>query len=260
MGNKHNNQEQVLVESPTLRERYINNVDVLDKLKAVLYLTNDMVVTVEQVANYYEVSIKAIQTVIQRHRDELEDDGIYVLKDEKLEKLKQEICDLHGEDYKISSKTRALTILSRRAFLRIGMLLTTSFVAKQVRNYLLNIEETSSEEQKKWALQREVGKIDRKRMTSAISKYIPESPKKKWAYPEYTNLVYSILFGKTAKELREIKKIKTNDLLRDSFSKEELQLVDEAETIVTALVSLGFNKNYIEKQLNIKFKNIKLLS
>jgi len=256
MGNKHNNQEQVLIESPTLRERYIDNVDVLDKIKAVLYLTNDMVVSVEQVANYYEVSLKAIQTVIQRHRDELEDDGIYVLKDEKLEELKQNICDLHGEDYKISNKTRAFTILSRRAFLRIGMLLTTSFVAKKVRNYLLNLEETSTEEQKKWALQREVGKIDRKRMTSAISKYIPNTSKKKWAYPEYTNLVYDVLFGKTAKELRGLKNIKNNDLLRDSFSEKELQLIDEAETIVTALVTLCFDKSLIEKQLRQKFKDL----
>lgn len=253
MGNKHNNQEQILIESPTMREHYINNVDVLDKIKAVLYLTDDMVVSVEQVANYYEVSIKAIQTVIQRHRDELEEDGIYVLKDDQLEDLKEKICDLHGEDYKISNKTRSLTILSRKAFLRIGMLLTTSFVAKQIRNYLLNIEENASEDQRKWAIQREVGKIDRKRLTSAISKYIPESSKKKWAYPEYTNMVYDVLFGKTAKELRELKNIKTNDLLRDSFSEEELKLVDEAETIVTALVSLEFKKDSIKKYLHNKF-------
>lgn len=36
-------------------------------------------------------------------------------------------------------------------------------------------------------------------------------------------------------------------------NKNELKLVDEAETIVTALVSLGFKKDYILDQLRRKF-------
>ena len=42
-------------------------------------------------------------------------------------------------------------------------------------------------------------------------------------------------------------------LTRDYLTKDELKLVDEAETIVTALVSLGFKKDYILDQLRRKF-------
>ncbi|HDK7176594.1 TPA: hypothetical protein PTV31_003212 [Clostridium botulinum] len=248
------NNELVLTESKTMREAYISKIDVLDKIKAIPYLTNDLIVSVEQVANYYEVTKKAINTLIDRHRDELEEDGIIVLKGDELKEFKEKLTDLHGEDQlPIGKRTANLTILTKRAMLRIGMLLTTSFVAKKVRNYLLNIEQIATQEQKEWSIQREVGKIDRKRMTTAIKDYIPENPKKRFAYPNYTNMIYKILLNKTAKQLREEKGIKTNDLLRDSFNKNELKSVQEAETIVTALVTLGFGYKYIEEQLKKKF-------
>ena len=218
------------------------------------YLTKDMVVSVEQVANYYEVTKKAIDTVISRHRDEIEEDGLTVLKGEELKGFKKTLTDIHGEgQLPIGKRTANLTIMTKKAMLRIGMLLTTSPIAKQVRNYLLECEEKTSQENQKWIAQREAGKIDRKRMTTAIANYIPNSPNKKWKYPEYTNIVYQVLFNKTAKQMREERGFSKNDALRDSFSGQELKDVDEAETIVTALITLGFDKDYIRSQLQRKF-------
>ena len=103
-------------------------------------------------------------------------------------------------------------------------------------------------------LNREVGKIDRKRMTSSISRNIYNAQSK--IYSDYTNMIYEVLFGMTAKEIRESRNInKKSQLTRDYLSKDELGLVDEAETIVTALVSLGFKKDYILDQLRRKFPN-----
>ena len=105
-----------------------------------------------------------------------------------------------------------------------------------------------------WDLHREVGKIDRKRMTSSISQNIYNAQSK--TYSDYTNMVYDVLFGMTAKEIRESRNIeKKSQLTRDFLTKDELKLVDEAETIVTALVSLGFKKDYILDQLRRKFVN-----
>lgn len=229
-----------------------------------------MVVNVEMVAKYYEVTPKAINTVVDRHRTELEEDGIMVLKGTEAKEFKTKIWYPQSEetkkyevvtDYSKLNKTTVTTILTRRAMLRIGMLLTTSDVAVKVRNYLLNLEENSTLEQKKWAIQREVGKIDRKRMTTAIKDYVPESPKKGFMYPTYTNLVYRILFGKDAKTIRGEKGLtKNSELTRDHFNEEELRLIDECETIITALLTLGFNYNYIKEQLENKYKDTKLLS
>lgn len=250
--------EVILTESKTMREEYVKEeyFDVLDKIKAIPYMTKDMVVSVEQVANYYEVSNVAIRTVISRHRDEIESDGITVLKGGELKEFKEQVCELHGVTTKVmSNKTTVLTILTKRAMLRIGMLLTTSPIAKLVRNYLLDSEETLTQEQKKWIAKREAGIIDRKRMTTAIANYVPDTPHKRFAYPNYTNLIYKCIFNKTAKQMREERGFNKNDALRDSFTGNELQMVDEAETIVTALVTLGFGYDYIKSQLIMKFGN-----
>lgn len=248
--------EVILTESKTMRNQYVKEdyFDILDKIKAIPYMTKDMIVSAEQVANYYEVSIEAVKTIIKRHRDELEIDGIQVLKGAELKEFKKKICEVHCEpDKMISNKVRSLIILTKRAMLRIGMLLTTSPIAKQVRNYLLDSEEELTEKQKKWIAKREAGIIDRKRMTTAIGNYVPDSPNKKFAYPNYTNMIYQCLFGKTAKQMREERGFNKNDALRDSFTGNELQMVDEAETIVTALVTLGFSYDYIKSQLYMKF-------
>lgn len=255
--NNDTSREVMLTESKTMREGYINNeeyYDVLDKIKAIPYMTEDMVVSSEQIANYYEVSTEAIKTVIKRHRDELEEDGITTLKGEELKSFKNKVCEVHGEPTKIiSNKTTVLTILTKRAMLRIGMLLTTSPIAKLVRNYLLDCEREHTQEKQIWIAKREAGKIDRKRMTTAISNYIPESKHKRFAYPNYTNMIYKVLFGKDAKTMREERGFTKNDALRDSFTGDELVLVDEAETIVTALVTLGYEYDFIKTELQRKF-------
>ena len=96
-------------------------------------LPDDIHVTVEMAISYYEVSIEA---VITRHRLELEYDGLVILTGfglrEFISKL-QIATSFHP-------RLNRLTIIPRRAVLRIGMLLRDSEVAKTVRSYLLNLE------------------------------------------------------------------------------------------------------------------------
>ena len=63
-----NDKSMKYVESKTLRDETINNVsyDFLDKMKVVPYLTNDMVISTSQAANYYECGLEAIKTIIKR--------------------------------------------------------------------------------------------------------------------------------------------------------------------------------------------------
>jgi len=108
--------------------------------------------------------------------------------------------------------------------------------------------------QKEWNLQREVGKVDRKRMTSSIQEYVPNI--NKYTYSDYTDMVYLILFNMKAKKIRETRNInKKSDLMRDYLTEMELKIVDEAETIVTALTTLGFKQDYIKHQLEVKYGN-----
>lgn len=117
---------------------------------------------------------------------------------------------------------------------------------------------------KQWDLQREVTKLDRKKMTNSIQTYILDATSR--TYADYTDTVYIILFGMKAKQIRESRNLtKKSDQTRDYLTEDELKLVDEAETIVTALTALGFQFQYIKHQLQVKYgkqietKNTKLV-
>ena len=241
------------VESQSVRNDTLDNIsyDFLDKIKIIPYLTNDMVISTNQIANFYECGLEAVKTIIKRNREEFENDGMLVVKGQDLKDFKEKIGEVQNEP--TLNYASSLTILPKRSLLRIGMILTNNAIATKIRNYLLNIEEKTDVDRKSWAIQREVGIIERKRMTSAISKYIPESKHKKFAYPNYTNMIYRILFGCDAKTLRSAKNVKTNDALRDSFSESELRKVEEVETIVTGLISMDFTYKQIEQMLKDRF-------
>lgn len=248
-----NEKSMKYVESKTVRNETLNNIsyDFLDKIKVIPYLTNDMVVSTNQIANYYECGLEAVKTIIKRNRSEFEDDGMVVLKGSDLKEFKKKIGEVQSEP--TLSYASSLTILPKRSLLRVGMILTNNSIATQVRNYLLNIESVTEIDRKSWAIQREVGIIERKRMTSAISRYIPDSKHKKFAYPNYTNMIYKVIFGCDAKSLRLERNVKTNDALRDSFTEDELKKVEEVETIVTGLISMDFTYKQIEQMLKDRF-------
>ena len=128
----------VLVESKSLRDEYVGRTDVLDKVRKLVFLPDDLHATVEMVTTYYEVGFEAIKSIIKENREELESDGLSTLSGEELRSLKDLGC--------ISKNTAALIVIPRRAILRVGMLLRDSVVAKEVRTALLNIEEAAREQ------------------------------------------------------------------------------------------------------------------
>ena len=259
MKKMENQKGLIYTESKTARDEAINTVeyDFLDKMKAIVYLTDDMVLSLDQVANYYESTKKSVDTIITRNKEEFLDE-VMVLRGQELVDFKEKVSLLHGEGDMISNKAPSLTLVTKRALLRVGMIMTGNAMATRIRNYLLNLEEDAKIDRKQWAIQREVGIIERKRMTSAISKYIPNTKHKQFAYPNYTNMLYKTLFNMDAKTLREQRNVKTNDALRDSFTEKELKLIEEGETIITALITLNFTYKQIEEHLKNKY--IKQLS
>jgi len=138
--------ELALTESPSLRAQYAGRVDALDKVKALSLLPDNVHMSTELVADYYEVDIDAIESVIRRNRAELDSNGYEVLRGAKLREF--ETVNLTG------SKRRAFALFTRRAVLNVGQLLTESQVAADVRAYLLNIEEIATHEQRSEAVDR----------------------------------------------------------------------------------------------------------
>lgn len=137
-----------LMESKELRESVINRTEVLDRVKQLIFLPNTEHATTRMVATYYGVDISTVQMIITRNRMELDSDGIFLSSKENLltnnllVKTKRggfDILDDNGSMIDTGSN-KGILLFTRRAILRVGMLLRDSEVAKEVRTYLLNVE------------------------------------------------------------------------------------------------------------------------
>lgn len=144
---------EVLLESKTARDGQLAQVshsaasDVLSKAKALVFALwqGTGAGSTQQMAEYYEVPIETVLTVLKRHRSELESDGLTVLRGKALKEVRfiTNLTQCNTENFDTftmdaSKKARQFTIWTPRAALRLGMLLRDSEVAKQVRNVLLD--------------------------------------------------------------------------------------------------------------------------
>lgn len=135
--------EQMLVESPTLRSQFLDRTDVLDRVGMLAALPDGEHATTEMVAEFYEVPVKTLTSIIGRNRAELESNGLHVARGDDLRKLKVRFR-MHLTSKVLQAPQ--LTLWPRRAILNAGQLLTESAVAVQVRRYLLAVEETATVE------------------------------------------------------------------------------------------------------------------
>ncbi|MFI1481644.1 restriction endonuclease [Streptomyces sp. NPDC020747] len=124
--------ETALLESKTLRDGALERTEVLDRVKALSLLPDGMHVTTAMVATYFQVGVKAIESLVVDHREEVTASGYRVLTGSELTSFK-EVC-------RIQSRTRAIALFARRIVLNVAMLLRDSEVARQVRTYLLDME------------------------------------------------------------------------------------------------------------------------
>lgn len=138
--------ELALLESRALRTEHVGRVDVLDRVKALSLLPDGVHADIPIVAAYYEVSTGTIESLVRRNREELEGNGLRVLKGEEYKEFATVSLKI------TNSKARSATLFNRRAILNVGQLLEDSPVAKEVRAYLLNIEEIATHEQRSQAV------------------------------------------------------------------------------------------------------------
>lgn len=102
------------------------------------------------------------------------------------------------------------------------------------------------EERKQWIIEREKGKLVRHILTDTIKMKVAESSNKKFMYPNYTKLIYKVLFGKTFAELKEQFQIKAKESLRDYLTSEDLKSLEEMEMLISSLIGLGWGYDRIK--------------
>ncbi|OMF70524.1 hypothetical protein [Paenibacillus glucanolyticus] len=86
-------------------------------------------------------------------------------------------------------------------------------------------------------------------LTDTIRDNVEDSPNKRFAYKNFTDLVYRQIFEKSAKELRIERGVGKDEELRDFFTAEELEQVQKMERHVSSLLELGMEYQDVKEVL-----------
>lgn len=113
-------------------------------------------------------------------------------------------------------------------------------------------------ERQQWQIERDKGVIVRHILTDTIKMKVVDSPNKRFAYPNYTKLIYKTIFGKTMKELQEQYGVKGKESIRDYVTADELKQVETMEMLVSSLISCGWGYEQIKSF--IQETNTKMLA
>ena len=147
-----------VISDRSIRDKCVGHYEVLERVKELLLLPGTELMSIEQVADYYEVSIDHIKSLYGLNREEIDGDGTEmiprgfyngsVINPTSVERKQTSVTYTFENGQIVTINNRGLKAFSKRAVLRIGMILQQSSIAREVRTQLLNIEEKSSDEVK----------------------------------------------------------------------------------------------------------------
>lgn len=208
--------------------------------------------TKQQVAQFFEVDVRTIERLLETHGEELSASGYELITGKRLKDLRQEflnngnsadVSDINVGDIAefgsaISNKAPSVGIFTFKAFLNVGMLLTTSDRAKRLRSAILSIVIDFLNEKlggsTKFVNQREEEFLPsairefnyREEFTNALDNYIEPQ---KFKYGAFTDKIYKCIFNENAKEYRQILKLANKESARSTMYSEILDLISGFE-------------------------------
>lgn len=210
------------------------------------------VVTKEQVATFFDVTPRTIDNYLERHGEELRQNGYEVLRGKRLAALKLEISRLGvNETDFVNIKVPQLGIFDFRAFLNIGMLIGEGERARLLRQMVLDIAIDTINQRTgggtKYINQRDEDFLlaafqeesYRKEFTDALGKFVAMG---NFKYPVFTNKIYVSIFREKAKEYRSILRLHDKDKVRDTFYSEILDLIAAYECGFATVLEDAFRK------------------
>lgn len=106
-------------------------------------------------------------------------------------------------------------------------------------------------------IEREKGIVIRQTFTKAIKDSGENERMHGHAYSLYTDMVYWLLYGKTAKQLRAEMNVPNREELRDYFPKEEIATITRMENLIGSYVDFGYGYNEIKELVEPMSERIK---
>lgn len=188
----------------------------------------------EQLAAFFEVTPRTIDNYIDKHGDELRQNGYEVVKGKRLQALKIAIQGASANETDFITKTTVLGIFDFRSFLNLAMLVSESERAKLLRQAILDIVIDTINQRTgggtKYINQRDEGFLQswfveenyRKQFTDALRDCVEMG---NFKYPLYTDKIYVSIFREKANEYRKILRLHEKDKVRDTLYSEILDLV-----------------------------------
>lgn len=236
-----------LTTSAISRQNVLNNPVALPRIREALDIKplefeGRYVLTKQMVADYFGVDIRTISRYIENHQEELEQNGYFICKGKSLKELKLRF----GKDIDVPTKTTFLGLFDFRSFLNIGMLLTESEKAKQLRSMILDIVIAVVNE-KTGGGTKYINRRDRNYLTSAVSeenyhKKLTDAIRdyvighKIFKYSTIMDMIYKAVFCEKAKEYKKLLELSEKDNLRRTLYAEVLVSVSAFENQVAETI------------------------
>lgn len=147
-------------------------------------------------------------------------------------------------------KQQPMFLVTRDGFVLLAMGYTGELAMRFKEAYIKQFNAMESALRGK-LIEREKGISVRQALTKALQQSTENERMHGHAYSTYTNVIYKVLFGMNAAQLREKYQIKASDNLRDCFTQEELRAIQSMECLVSGLVDCGWEytavKDFITK-------------
>lgn len=209
------------------------------------------VVLKEQVAAFFEVTLRTVENYLEQNADELAKNGYEVLKGNRLKTLKESMkaMDVPETDFGNISKAPQLAILDFKAFLNLAMLMSESDRAKLLRKAILDIVidtiNIRSGGGTKYINQRDedflhsafIEENYRQQFTSALNSCVDMG---NFKYAIYTNKVYVSIFREDAAEYRKILNLEQKVKVRSTMYSEVLDIIASYESGFAAVLQKEF--------------------
>jgi len=198
------------------------------------------VVLKEQVAAFFEVTVRTVENYLEEFTNELAKNGYEVVKGNRLKTLKSAIqsLDVPETDFGNIAKTPQLAVFDFRAFLNLAMLIRESDRARLLRQAILDIV-IDTINQRTGGGTKYINQRDEEYLASA---FIEENYRKQFTdalrdcvamgnfkYAVYTDKIYLSIFREKAQEYRKILRLEQKDCVRSTFYSEVLDLISSYE-------------------------------
>ncbi len=234
-----------LTTSAVDRQNILNNPYALKEIEAAtrirgIAFEGRSVVLKEQVAAFFEVTVRTVENYLEKHADELVANGYEVLRGKRLQSFKLAIneMDVPETDFGNIAKAPQLSILAFPAFLNLAMLMTESERARLLRQAILDIVIDTINRRTgggtKYINQRDEDFLHaafneenyRKQFTDALRDCVDMG---NFKYPLYTDKIYVSIFREKAQEYRKVLRLTEKERVRETVYSEVLDLIASYE-------------------------------